>query len=85
MIRFEEANPFKKELKTLTKKYKSLLKDLEIFKKVLEKFPEGNSQKNFPLLNVTNNMFLTPKKRLPPKKEEKWKDSIKEFQKSKDS
>ena len=47
MIQFEEANQFKKELKKLIKKYRSLSKDLKIFKKVLEKFPEGNSKKNF--------------------------------------
>lgn len=56
MVQFEEGNQFKKELKTLTKTYRSLPEDLKVFKKVLEKFPEGNSQNNFILLNTTNNI-----------------------------
>ena len=47
MIQFEETDRFKKELKTLTKKYRSLPKDLKIFKKVLKTIPEGNSPKKF--------------------------------------
>jgi len=55
MIQFEEKLQFKREFKKLAKKYKSLSKDLKIFKKVLENFPEGTSNKNFSILNRTNN------------------------------
>lgn len=56
MIQFKETTQFKKELKILTKKYRSLPKDLKVFKKVLETIPEGNSPKNFSLLNITSNI-----------------------------
>ena len=36
---FEELNEFKKDLKALTKKYRTLHDDLEVVKKVLEIFP----------------------------------------------
>jgi mRNA-degrading endonuclease RelE of RelBE toxin-antitoxin system len=40
-ITFIELPEFKKDLKKLTKKYPSLLRDLEIRKSVLAIFPEG--------------------------------------------
>ena len=50
MIRYEETNEFKKEFKVLNKKYKSLPKDLKILKKVLDIFPNGNSNTKFSVL-----------------------------------
>ena len=47
MILCEQEAQFKKELKKLTKKYKSLKKDLETFKLVLNSFPKGNSNRRF--------------------------------------
>lgn len=44
MIHFNEIHAFTKEFKKLKKKYRSLPKDLELFKKVLTEFPEGNSR-----------------------------------------
>ena len=40
MIVFEEIAPFKKDFKSLLKKYKTLVDDLDIVKKVLEILPE---------------------------------------------
>ncbi|PJB19133.1 MAG: hypothetical protein CO117_06055 [Flavobacteriaceae bacterium CG_4_9_14_3_um_filter_33_16] len=40
MIVFEEIAPFKKDFKSLLKKYKTLVDDLETVKKVLELLPE---------------------------------------------
>ena len=37
MIQCEQVNKFEKELKKLTKKYKSLPEDLKTFKKVISK------------------------------------------------
>ncbi|MCG8328032.1 MAG: hypothetical protein MI974_10125 [Chitinophagales bacterium] len=37
---FEELNEFKKDLKSLLKKYRSLNEDLEVVKKILETLPD---------------------------------------------
>ena len=50
MIHYEETNEFKKEFKILNRKYKSLPKDLKILKKVLDMFPNGNSNSKFSIL-----------------------------------
>lgn len=57
MIHYEETDEFKKELKILKRKYKSLLRDLEILKKVLDVFPNGNSKSKF--FTLTKNSDYT--------------------------
>ena len=55
MIHYEEINEFKKEFKILSKKYKSLPKDLKVLKKVLGIYPNGNSQSKFFVLTKKSN------------------------------
>lgn len=43
-MRFNELLEFEKEFKKLRKKYKSLPRDLKLFKEVLTKIPLGNSK-----------------------------------------
>ncbi len=41
---FEETDSFKKDFKKLSKRYKSLGKDIALFKKFLSKFPLGKGR-----------------------------------------
>ncbi|MFV7235267.1 hypothetical protein [Flavobacterium sp. ZB4R12] len=52
MILFEEAEPFKKDLKTLLKKYKTLNDDIEVVKKVLEILPDARPPFSFRIDNL---------------------------------
>ncbi len=56
-MRFNELPEFEKEFKKLRKKYKSLPKDLKLFKEVLTKIPFGNS-KHFNILVETENLCI---------------------------
>jgi mRNA-degrading endonuclease YafQ of YafQ-DinJ toxin-antitoxin module len=52
MILFEEIEPFKKDLKTLLKKYKTLNDDIEVVKKVLEILPDVRPPFSFRIDNL---------------------------------
>lgn len=52
MILFEEIEPFKKDLKTLLKKYKTLNDDIEVVKKVLEILPDARPPFSFRIDNL---------------------------------
>ncbi len=52
MIEFDEIAPFKKDFKHLNKKYKTLIDDLEIVKKVLEILPEDRPPFSFRIDNL---------------------------------
>lgn len=52
MISFEEIEPFKKDLKTLLKKYKTVNDDLEVVKKVLEILPDARPPFSFRIDNL---------------------------------
>ncbi len=56
-MNYKETKDFQKDFKKLFKKYKSLNKDLEVFKKVLEKFPKGNSR-HFAILTEADNCVV---------------------------
>ncbi|MEA3307417.1 MAG: hypothetical protein U9Q34_06495 [Elusimicrobiota bacterium] len=49
MINYRELPFFTKELKQLSKKYKSLPEDLKVFKQILTAIPNGNSKHFTPL------------------------------------
>jgi hypothetical protein len=49
---FEELNEFKKDLKSLLKKYKTLNEDLEIVKKVLTAIPDERPPFSFEIDNL---------------------------------
>ncbi|MFV5700995.1 hypothetical protein ACM55F_03890 [Flavobacterium sp. XS2P12] len=52
MILFEEIEPFKKDLKTLLKKYKTLNDDIKVVKKVLEILPDARPPFSFRIDNL---------------------------------
>lgn len=52
MIAFEELDPFKKDCKELSKKYKTLKDDLEVVKKVLEILPDDRPPFSFRIDNL---------------------------------
>lgn len=52
MIVFEEIAPFKKDFKSLLKKYKTLVDDLDIVKKVLEILPEDRPPFSYRIDNL---------------------------------
>lgn len=52
MILFEEIDPFKKDFKSLLKKYKSLKDDLDVVKKVLEVLPDARPPFSFRIDNL---------------------------------
>jgi hypothetical protein len=56
MIVFEEIAPFKKDFKTLEKKYKTLVDDLETVRKVLSVLPEDRPPFSYRIdnLGITN-------------------------------
>jgi hypothetical protein len=54
---FDELSEFSKEFKWLLKKYKSLLDDLDEFKKVLSVVPRGNS-KHFNVITKTDQYVI---------------------------
>ena len=56
-IRFEETPEFEKECKRLGKKYRSLPKDLELFKRLLEQFPKGTGNQ-MPILHQENDICI---------------------------
>jgi len=49
---FEELDEFKKDLKSLLKKYRSLNEDLEVVKKILETFPDERPPFSFRINNL---------------------------------
>jgi hypothetical protein len=49
---FEELDEFKKDLKSLKKKYRSLDEDLEVVKKILETLPEERPPFSFRIDNL---------------------------------
>lgn len=51
-MKFNQTDEFSKELKKFAKKYRSILEDLEGFKKILNVAPEGNS-KHFNVITQT--------------------------------
>ena len=51
-MEFQELNEFKKDLKRLAKRYRSLPEDLEVLKKVIEAFPDGNPPISYPIPNL---------------------------------
>lgn len=56
-IQFEELSIFQKEFKKLKKRYKSLLKDLKEFQKILSVSPLGNT-KHFSVIQQTNVLYI---------------------------
>ena len=52
MIVFEEIAPFKKDFKSLLKKYKTLVDDLDIVKKVLQLLPEDRPPFSYRIDNL---------------------------------
>lgn len=60
-ITFIELPEFQKDLKKLTKKYPSLMRDLEIRKSVLTIFPEGRGSDvdQIPDLKIKNKIYKT--------------------------
>jgi mRNA-degrading endonuclease YafQ of YafQ-DinJ toxin-antitoxin module len=52
MIEFEEIAPFKKDFKSLLKRYKTLDEDLETVKKVLEILPEDRPPFSYRIDNL---------------------------------
>lgn len=62
MTNYSALPEFDRELKKLTKKYKSLPDDLELFKKILAVSPEGN-ERHFACLTKTD-AFVVIKARL---------------------
>lgn len=52
MIVFEEIDPFKKDLKGLLKKYKTLKEDLEVVKKVMGILPDSRPPFSFRIDNL---------------------------------
>jgi mRNA-degrading endonuclease YafQ of YafQ-DinJ toxin-antitoxin module len=52
MIVFEAIDPFKKDCKSLLKKYKSLDEDLEVVKKVMEILPDARPPFSFRIDNL---------------------------------
>ncbi|GIW68329.1 MAG: hypothetical protein KatS3mg099_277 [Candidatus Parcubacteria bacterium] len=57
-MRYEEHPAFQKELKRLRKRYRTLPKDLEILKLVLNTHPNGTSSKHFAALTQRNGVFI---------------------------
>lgn len=57
MISYERLTTFDKEFKRLFKKYRSLEKDLEVLKSVLELFPTGQSN-NSEIVHNGNNVKI---------------------------
>lgn len=55
MINYERLTIFDKEFKRLFKKYRSLDKDLEVFKEALNVFPTGQSN-NAEIVNDSGNL-----------------------------
>lgn len=55
---FDESLEFKKELKKLNKKYKSLDKDLKYLKSVITAFPKGNGSKHWLILHKTDEAIV---------------------------
>ncbi len=51
-MRFDELTPFKKDLKSLLKKYRTLYEDLEVVKRVLEIMPDERSPFSFRIDNL---------------------------------
>lgn len=62
MTTYNTIPEFDRELKKLTKKYKSLPNDLKLFKKILAESPEGN-ERHFACLTKTD-AFVVIKARL---------------------
>ncbi len=56
-MNFKETDDFKKDFKRLSKKYLSLSDDLLEFKKVITKFPSGNS-KHFTSLRIQGTITI---------------------------
>jgi len=56
-IRFKETPEFLKEYKRLAKKYRSLPKDLDLFKRLLEQFPKGTGNQ-MPILYQENDIYI---------------------------
>jgi len=52
MMLFEEIQPYKKDLKELSKKYKTLQDDLELVKRVLEFSPDARPPFSFQIDNL---------------------------------
>lgn len=52
-MRFEEIEEFKKDFKTLVKKYKTLGEDLDVVKKVLDIMPDARLPFSFRIDNLT--------------------------------
>jgi mRNA-degrading endonuclease RelE of RelBE toxin-antitoxin system len=52
MMNFETLPDYDKDLKRLLKKYRTLVTDLEVVKKVLKLKPDGNPPFSFPINNL---------------------------------
>lgn len=63
MIVFDELDEFKKDIKKLSKRYKSLKDDLEILKKVLRVHPDARPPFSFQIdgLGITNHIIKVKK------------------------
>ncbi len=56
-MNFKGTHDFNKDFKRLSKKYKSLRKDLELFKKIVTKFPLGKGR-HFTIVTKTESMKI---------------------------
>ena len=61
---FEELDEFKKDLKSLKKKYRSLDEDLEVVKKILETLPEERVPFSFRIDNLGINTCVIKVKKI---------------------
>ncbi len=57
-MQFQQLSKFSKEFKKLKKKYKSLDKDLEILKKVITVYPEGNGSQHWNRLQSSGSVVI---------------------------
>jgi len=56
-MNFNEIPEFSKEFKYKAKKYLSLVRDLEMFKKIISKFPLGNG-KHFAVITIRDDIKI---------------------------
>ena len=57
-MNFDETSDFQKDVKRLTKKYKSIPNDLKVFQRVVSHDPSGSNKKHFHILTQTDDCII---------------------------
>ena len=58
-MEFRQSKKFGKELKSFLKKYRSLDKDLELLKSVLQAYPEGQGERHWNRLHTSDDQLIS--------------------------